>query len=75
MGNTTSMSCCCLLVAAAAARNGVERWQSSERALLFESLHLQQQGVDFRLQVQELNLLVSLVRTLDRINFAGKTGR
>ena len=74
MGKTTSMSCCCLLIAAAA-RNRLQRRQSSERALLFEGLHLQQQGVDFRLQVQELNLLVCLVRTLDRINFAGKTGR
>ena len=74
MGNTTSMSCCCLLVAVAAG-NRVYRWQSSERALLFESLHLQQQGVDFCLQVQELNLLVGLVRTLDRINFAGQKGR
>ncbi len=74
MGNTTSMSCCCLLVAAAAG-NRVYRWQSSDRTLLFEGLDLQQQGVDFRLQVQELNLLVGLVRTLDRINFAGKTGR
>ena len=74
MSSTISMSCCFLLVAVAA-RNGVDRRQSSDRALLFEGLYLQQQGVDFRLQVQELNLLVSLVRTLNRIYFAGKTDR
>lgn len=68
------MSDCCLLIAVAA-RNGVESRQASDRALLFEALHFQQQGFDFRLQVQELNLLVGLVGALHRIYFAGKTGR
>lgn len=60
---------------AVATRNRVESRQASDRALLFEALYLQQQGVDFRLQVQELNLLVGLVRALHRIYFAGKSGR
>lgn len=68
------MSGCCLLIAVAA-RNRVEGRQEGDRALLFEGLHLQQQGIDFRLQVQELNLLVGLVGALHRIYFAGKTGR